>query len=81
MTVFTVWHTSPKRSTIWETFECGAMKSGRTSRARTALAKFFTLLAQAIAGFSSCGEVACYPQILGISYILYKITTFVLNNL
>ena len=46
-----------------------------------ALAKFFTLQAQAIAGFLSSGEVACYPEILGISYILYKITTFVLNNL
>ena len=36
--------------------------------ARIAMAKFFTLQAQAIAGFSSCGEAACYPEILRISY-------------
>ena len=35
--------------------------------ARMALAKFSTLQAQAIAGFSSCGETACYPEILRIS--------------
>ena len=29
--------------------------------ARTAVAKFCTLEAQAIAGFSSCGEATCYP--------------------
>ena len=50
------------------TFQCGIMTSGRTSRARTDMAKFFTLQAQAIAGFSSCGEVACYPKFLRISY-------------
>ena len=33
-----------------------------------AVAKFCTLQAQAIAGFSSCGEAACYPEILRISY-------------
>ena len=32
----------------------------------TGPAKFFTLQAQAIAGFSSCGEAACYPEILRI---------------
>ena len=32
------------------------------------MAKFFTLQAQAIAGFSSCGEAVCYPEILRISY-------------
>ena len=33
-----------------------------------AMATFFSLQAQAIAGFSSCGEAACYPEILRISY-------------
>ena len=33
-----------------------------------AMAKFFTLQAQAIVGFSSCGEAACYPEILRILY-------------
>ena len=54
--------------TIWVTFEFGAMTSGHTLRARIAMAKFFTLQAQAIAGFSSCGEAACHPEILRISY-------------
>ena len=31
-------------------------------------AKFFTLQAQAIAGFSSCEEANCYPELLRISY-------------
>ena len=41
------------------------MTSGRTLWAVT---KFCTLQAQAIAGFSSCGEATCYPEILRISY-------------
>ena len=64
----TVWHTSQKMSTIWVTFEFGTMTSGHTLRVRIAKAKFFTLQAQAIAGFSSCGKAACYPEILRISY-------------
>ena len=44
------------------------MTSGHTLRARITMAKFFILQAQAIAGFSSCGEAACYPEILRISY-------------
>ena len=63
-----VWHTSQKMSTIWVTFEFGTMTSGHTLRARIAMAKFFSFQAQAIAGFSSCGEAACYPEILRISY-------------
>ena len=47
-------------------FECNFQCS--TSWARTAVAKFFTLQAQAIAGLSSCREVACYSEILRISY-------------
>ena len=44
------------------TFECGTMTSGCTSQPRTAMAKFLT-----IAGFLSCREVACYPEILRMS--------------
>ena len=51
------------------------MTSGHTLRGRMAVAKFFTLQAQAIAGFSSCGEAVCYPEILRISY------NFVHNNI
>ena len=63
-----VWHTSQKMSTNWVTFGFGTMTSGHTLRARMAMAKFFTLQAQAIAEFSSCGEAACYPEILRIWY-------------
>ena len=42
-------------------FECATITLGRTSRTRTAVAKFFILQAQANPGFSSCGEVAYYP--------------------
>ena len=42
------------------------MTSGRTLRAHTAVTKFCILQAQAIAGFSSCGEAGCYPEILRI---------------
>ena len=45
------------------------MTSRCTLRART---KFCTLQAQAIAGFSSCGEATCYPEILRISYNFVK---------
>ena len=44
------------------------MTSGHTSRARMAMPKFFTLQAQVITGFSSCGEADCYPEILRISF-------------
>ena len=77
---FSVWHTSQKMSTIWVTFEFGTMTSGHTVRARIAMAKFFILQAQAIAGFSSCEEAACYPEILRISYNLYK-TTFCIGQI
>ena len=50
------------------TFECWTITPGRTSPPRTALAKFFTLQAQAVVGFSSCGEVTCSPKIFRISY-------------
>ena len=56
------------------------MTSGHTLRARMAMAEFFTLQAQAIAGFSSCEEANCYPEILQYRTILYK-TTFVLGKL
>ena len=41
----------------------------------------FTLQAQAIAGFSICGEATCYPEILRISYNSVYRTTFVLGKL
>ena len=49
------------------TFEYGTMTSGCTSQPRTAMAKFLTVQTQAIAGFSSCREVACYPMTLRMS--------------
>ena len=64
------------------------MTSGHTLRARIAMAKFFTLQAQAIAGFSSCGEAACYPEILFFLFLEIFIqnmqfiyTDICLNNL
>ena len=41
------------------------------------MAKFFTLQGQAIAGFSISGEVACYPEILRISYNFVQDNIFI----
>ena len=56
------------------------MTSGRTLRAHTAVAKFCTLQAQAITGFSSCGRQPAIPRPLEYRTILYE-TTFVLDKL
>ena len=56
------------------TFKCGTMMSGRTSRARTAIEKCFTLQSNAIAGFSSSGDQPAILRFLECCTILYKIT-------